>query len=169
MRKNIYIKDEDQELFKKAEALGGGNFSAMIAKAVRHFVKFEEAKEQGMEEVELEVGVYYSGTGFDDVKKVKFIGKKIADATICNGHTGSRDDQDQGTDYKLYLTKKGKFLLHRYFWIRRRRRRQGKDSESWYNLYDSMSQLMSSGDLPGDLIHEAREALGVNLAEYLDV
>lgn len=46
MRKNIYIKDEDQELFKKAEALGGGNFSAMIAKAVRHFVEVEEAKEQ---------------------------------------------------------------------------------------------------------------------------
>jgi hypothetical protein len=46
MRKNIYIKDEDQELFKKAEALGGGNFSAMTAKAVRHFVEVEEAKEQ---------------------------------------------------------------------------------------------------------------------------
>jgi hypothetical protein len=46
MRKNIYIKDEDQELFKKAETLGGGNFSAMIAEAVRHFVEVEETKER---------------------------------------------------------------------------------------------------------------------------
>jgi hypothetical protein len=54
MRKNIYIKDEDQELFKKAEALGGGNFSAMIAKAARHFVEVEEAKERRMNKIKNE-------------------------------------------------------------------------------------------------------------------
>jgi hypothetical protein len=54
MRKNIYIKDEDQELFKKAEALGGGNFSAMIAKAARHFVEVEEAKERRINKIKNE-------------------------------------------------------------------------------------------------------------------
>jgi hypothetical protein len=44
IRKNIYIKDKEQELFKKAEALGGGNFSAMIAEAVRRFVEVEERR-----------------------------------------------------------------------------------------------------------------------------
>lgn len=54
MRKNIYIKDEDRELFKKAEALGGKNFSAMTAKAVRHFVEVEEAKERRMNKMKNE-------------------------------------------------------------------------------------------------------------------
>ncbi len=54
MRKNIYIKDEDQELFKKAEALGGGNFSAMIAEAVRRFVEVEEAKERRLNKMKNE-------------------------------------------------------------------------------------------------------------------
>ena len=54
MRKNIYIKDENQELFKKAEALGGGNFSAMIAEAVRRFVEVEEAKERRLNKMKNE-------------------------------------------------------------------------------------------------------------------
>ncbi|OQA07953.1 MAG: hypothetical protein BWY65_01684 [Firmicutes bacterium ADurb.Bin373] len=163
MRKNIYIRDEDQELFDKAEALGGDNFSAMIAEAVRRFVEVEEAKTAGMAEIELEVGVYYSGTSADDTKKIRFIGKKIADAKALYGSTSSRDDR--GTEYTLYLTKKGKILLHREDWSRW----QGDDSEASYQVYDSLTEFSASANVPGELVQEAGRAMGGDTAEYLDV
>ena len=162
MRKNIYIRDEDQGIFEKAEAIGGENFSATIAEAVRQFVETEEAKAEGMEEVELEVGVAYSH-GANDLKKVRFLGKKIADVCVYSGQTSSRDDR--GTDFTLYLTKKGKYLLYRLFWSRW----ENEDNESWYKIYDSMSQVMSVDGIPCDLLQEAGEALGVDTAEYLDI
>lgn len=162
MRKNIYIRDEDQELFEKAEKLGGDNFSGLVAEAVRRFVEVEEAKQDGMAEQEIEVGIYYSGTSSDDTRKIKFIGKKIADANILSGQSSSRDDR--GKNYTLYLTKKGKFLLHIEYWTRW----QGEDSRSSYETFDSMTHLMSY-DPPGSLIQEAGQRLGVDTAEYLDI
>ena len=162
MRKNIYIRDEDQKIFEKAEALGGENFSAMIAEAVRQFVEVEQAKTEGMEEIVLKVGVACSH-GAGDLKKVKFIGKKIADVCCYSGQTSSRDDR--GTDFTLYLTKKEKFLLYRRYWSHW----ENEDDESWYKTYESMSELMSADGIPGDLLQEAGNVLGVDTAEYLDI
>jgi hypothetical protein len=159
MRKNIYIKDE--ALFDRAEALGGENFSAMINEAVKQFVETEEAKADGMAECEIEVGIYNS-TGSDDVRSIKFIGKQIADATIYCGQTS--EGKDRGTDYTLYLTKKGKYLVHRKYWTCW----QGEDGNAKYWVYDSLSQA-ASDDIPGSLIQEAGETLGMDTAEYLDV
>lgn len=162
-RKNIYIRDEDQELFEKAEKLGGDNFSATIAEALKRFVEVEESKIDGMSEVEIEVGSYYSGTGSDDVKTIKFIGKKIADACVYSGATSDR--KDRGTDYDLYLTKKGKLLLWQKYWTCW----QGEDREAGYQVFDSMTQLMGTDGIPGSLLTEAGQRLGLDTAEYLDV
>jgi len=162
MRKNIYIRDEDQELFDRAEKLFGDNFSGLVAEAVRRFVEVEEAKADGMEEQEIEVGVYYSGTSSNDTRKIKFIGKKIADARLLLGQTSSRDDR--GKDYTLYLTKKGKFLLHTENWSKW----EGEDGESTYDTFESMTHLISY-DPPGSLIQEAGKRLGIDTAEYLDI
>ena len=37
--KTIYVKDEDWQIFEKAERLGGDSLSAVIAKALRQFVE----------------------------------------------------------------------------------------------------------------------------------
>jgi len=163
LRKNIYIRDEDQELFERAEKLSGDNFSAMIAESIRRFVETEEAKEDGMTEQEIEVGAYCSGPGSDDIKKVKFLGKKIADARVSSGQTSDRNDR--GTDYELYLTKKGKYLLWQKYWTRW----QGEDGEAGYQVFDSLTQLMSAEGIPGSLLTEAGQRLGLDTAEYLDV
>jgi hypothetical protein len=162
MRKNIYIRDEDQAMFDKAEALFGDNFSGLIAESVKRFVEVEESKASGLTEQEVEVGTYYSGPASDDVKTIKFVGRLIADAEAYTGQTSER--KDRGTDYKLYLTKKGKYLLHAKYWTCW----QGEDGQAWYKVYDSLSQA-ASDDIPGSLIQEAGEALGMDTAEYLDV
>ena len=163
MRKNIYIREEDQELFEKAEAIFGDNFSGLVAEALRRFVEVEEAKSDGMAEVEIEVGTYTGDNGSDDIKKVKFLGKKIADACVYSGATSDR--RDRGTDYELYLTKKGKLLLWQKYWTCW----QGEDGEAGYQVYDSLTQLMSAEGIPGSLLTEAGKRLGLDTAEYLDI
>ena len=158
--KTIYVKDTDLPLFEKAEALGGENLSATIATALRRFVEVEEAKADGMSEQEIEVGVF-SDRSSNDTRKIRFIGKQIASAWVYSGQTSSGDDR--GTDYTLYLTKKGKLLLHREYWSRW----QGEDGEASYNIYDSLAELADS--VPGSLIQQAGESLGQDTAEYLDV
>lgn len=158
--KTIYVKESDLPLFEKAEALAGENLSSTIAEALRRFVEAEEAKGEGLTEQEIEVGVF-SSQGSDDTRKIKFIGKKIADATVFSGQTS--DGKDRGTDYALYLTKKGKFLLHRKYWSCW----QGEDGDASYSICDSLTELADS--VPGSLIQDAGEALGMDMAEYLDV
>ena len=157
--KTIYVKDTDLPLFEKAEALGGETLSATIATALRRFVEVEEAKAGGMLEQQIEVGVF-SDRSSDDTRKIRFIGKQIASARVYSGQTGSQDDR--GTDYTLYLTKKGKLLLCRKHWSRW----QGEDTTVTYSIYDSLAEIE---DVPGSLIQDAGEALGIDTAEYLDV
>jgi len=160
IRRNVYIRKEDVEVFEQAEQLAGENFSAMIAEAVRHFVEVEEAKKDNMTEQEIEVGTY-PFYGADDTKRIKFIGRKIASARSLNGQTSSRDDR--GTDYSLYFTKKKKYLLYQKCWTRW----QGEDHEAAFQIYDNLAEIGDS--VPGSLLKKAGEALGVDVAEYLDV
>lgn len=159
MQKQIYIKDADLEIFEKAEALAGESLSATIAEALRRFVEVEEAKADGMSEQEIEVGVF-SDRSSADTRKIRFIGKQIASAWVYSGQTGSQDDR--GTYYTLYLTKKGKLLLCRKHWSRW----QGEDTTVTYEIYDSLAEIEN---VPGSLIQDAGEALGMDTAEYLDV
>jgi len=158
--KTIYVRESDVDLFEKAEALARENLSATIAEALRRFVEVEEAKADGFEEQEIEVG-WFPAHGDNDTKKVKFIGKQIAYAKVLSGQTSSADDR--GTDFTLYLTKKGKLLLHREYWSCW----QDEDGEASYNIYDSLAEMSDS--VPGSLIQEAGEVLGQDTAEYLDV
>jgi hypothetical protein len=112
-----------------------------------------------MSEQEIEVGVF-SDRSSDDTRKIRFIGKQIASAWVYSGQTGSQDDR--GTDYTLYLTKKGKLLLCCKHWSRW----QGEDTTVTYEIYDSLAEIEN---VPGSLIQDAGEALGMDTAEYLDV
>lgn len=158
--KTIYVKDADVEMFEKAEALGGENLSATIAEALRRFVEVEEAKADGFEEKEIEVGIF-AAHGSKDTKKVKFIGKYIAGAEVLSGTTNDR--RDRGTDYTLYLTKKGKYLLYRQYWSCW----QDEDGDASFQIFDSLADMAESA--PGSLLQDAGEALGTDTAEYLDV
>lgn len=161
-QKTIYVKDTDLSLWEKAETMGGENLSATIAEALKRFVEIEEAKATGMKEQEIEVGVF-SDRSSADTRKIRFIGKQIASAWVYSGQTGSQDDR--GTDYELYLTKKGKLLLCRKHWSRW----QGEDTTVTYEIYDSLDELDEIESVPGSLVQEAGETLGIETSEYLDI
>lgn len=155
MRKNIYIKDEDAGIFEKAEQIGGESLSAVIAEALRRYVAAEEAKAQDMKEITIEVGTWHP-EGSDDVKKIKFLGRKIG-----GGRTYTTGDS-RGIDYDLYLTAKGKILVIKERWSRW----QGETTTATYTVCDSLEQV---DGVPGGIVQEAADALDIELAEYLDI
>ena len=168
--KTIYVKDEDLNLFEEAEKLGGESLSGVIAEALRRFVATKKAEQQGMKEHTLPVGVLRS-QGADDTRKVRFVGRLLAEAEVYSGQTSSRDDR--GTLYWIYQTRAGKILVWWKNWTKWERENDTAD-------YAVLDQLPGYDDeiygkvlgliekLPGSLLQEAAEALGEELVEYVE-
>ena len=158
MRKNIYVRDEDTAIFDRAEQLGGESLSAIIAEALRRYVAAEEAKGEGLQEITIEVGTWHN-KGADDTKKIKFVGRKLADGRIYS--TGD----SRGTDYDLYFTKKDKILALIEHWSQW----QEEFTTADYKIYDTLEHTLSEGVVPGGIIQKAADTLEIELVEYLDV
>jgi len=172
--KTIYVKDEDLQIFEEAEKLGGDSLSSVIAEALRRFVATKKAEQQGMQEYTLSVGVLRS-QGDDDTRKVRFVGRLLAEAEVLTDHqTSSRSSRDdRGTDYKIYQTKAGKVLV----WWKRWTRWEGGSDLLDYAVFDALpgyddevcgKVLDLIEKLPGSLLQEAAEALGEELVEYVE-
>ncbi len=161
MRKQIYIKDQDQAIFDRAVELAGEeNLSGTITEAIRRFVEQEEALSSGLQEITLEIGNSGREGESDDYRKIRFIGKKLATADTLCGSNSSGDDR--GVDYALYHTGKGKFLLHREDWTKW----QGEQNTKSYIVYDSLEEIKNA---PGQLIQDAANKLGTEVVEMLDI
>lgn len=173
--KTIYVKDEDLQVFEEAEKLGGDSLSSIIAEALRRFVATKKAEQQGMQEYTLEVGVF-SDEGADNVRKVRFVGRKLAGQTAYTGQTSSQDDR--GTNYAIYQTKAGKIIIHWESWSRW----DGEGNSADYATLDALPEhgaeicgQFDSDDyaeyakkLPGGLLQDAAEALGQELVEFIE-
>ncbi len=171
--KTIYVRDEDISLFEEAERLGGDSLSSVIAEALRRFVATKRAEQQGMKEYNLTVGVLRS-QGADDTRKVRFVGRLLAEAEVLTGQTSSRDDR--GTDYRIYQTQGGKILVWWKNWTRWERENDTADYAVLDQLpgYDDEisgkvhGEHLPPGTLPGSLLQEAAEALGRELVEWVE-
>ena len=126
-----------------------------------------------MQEHVLHVGVLRS-QGDDDIRQIRFVGRKLAEADVYTGQTSDR--RDRGTVYQIYQTKAGKILIWWKQWTRWER-------ENDYADYAVMDALPSHGDellgvvhvdsfepvtLPGSLLQDAAEALGQELVEFIE-
>lgn len=107
--KTIYVSDEDEPLFRRAQALAGGNLSAAIARAVRRFVETEEHRMAGFEEFTVRVG---SPGGRRDKR---FRGRPVA-------HWSHEDSQGCTEAYTVYRTQGGRYAVHR---------EQGRPWQAW--------------------------------------
>jgi len=172
--KTIYVKDEDLQIFEEAEKLGGDSLSSVIAEALRRFVATKKAEQQGMQEYTLSVGVLRS-QGDDDTRKVRFVGRLLAEAEVLTDHqTSSRSSRDdRGTDYKIYQTQAGRVLV----WWKRWTRWEGGSDLLDYAVFDALpgyddevcgKVLDLIEKLPGSLLQEAAEALGEELVEFVE-
>ena len=171
--KTIYVKDEDLQLFEEAEKLGGDSLSGVIAEALRRFVDVKRAEVQGMQEYTLSVGVLRSQGA--DTRKVRFVGRLLAEAEVLTDQTSSSRSSrdDRGTDYKIYQTQAGRVLV----WWKRWTRWEGGSDLLDYAVFDALpgyddeiygKVLDLIEKLPGNLLQEAAEALGEELVEYVE-
>jgi len=74
--KTIYVTETDLPIFERAQELAGNNLSATIAEALKRFIKVEEAKRSGFEEITVKLGE--DGT----YQNKRFIGKELARTQI---------------------------------------------------------------------------------------
>ena len=98
----------------------------------------------------------------DDTKEIKFIGRQLSNYNFYHGKNLNGDDR--GTTHIIYETKKGKYLLHSSNWSKW----QGESSHKRYEVYDSLEE-MKKEEIPDGLIYEAKEELGQDPAEELDI
>lgn len=95
--RTIYVSEEDQPLFKRAQELAGDNLSAAISTALKRYVQVEDAREAGFDEVVVKVGL---GAG----RKVRFSGVLLAE--------WYRTEGEKYEQFRVYRGPTGKFALH---------------------------------------------------------
>jgi len=109
--KTIYVKEEDLPIYERAAKIAGDSLSGVIADALKEYVLRKDIEGAGIKETIIEIGTWRSDED-KDTKKVIFEGEKLAELTEYD----EPNDKTSGTDWELYKTKKGKYLVYRYKW-----------------------------------------------------
>jgi len=123
-----------------------------------------------VQEYVLPVGVLRS-QGADDIRKVCFVGRLLAEAEVFTGQLS--DHRDRGTDYRVYQTKAGKILVWWNNWTRWEEEPQVMDYAVLDHLPDYNDEVVGKVHglpqvLPGYLLQTAAEELGEELVEFVD-
>jgi EXLDI family protein len=95
--RTIYVSDDDQSLYKRAQELAGGNLSAAISTALKRYVEFADAKDAGFDEVIVKVGI---GAG----RKVRFSGVLVGEWFNTEG--------EKFEHTRVWRGPTGKFAVH---------------------------------------------------------
>ncbi|WP_224981199.1 hypothetical protein [Geomonas agri] len=154
--KNIYVADEDMQIFQRAQEVAGESISKVIVQALRQYLVQKDLEGTEFKECEAMKGIYRNGLS---IEKARFIGKHLSTMTI-----GEPDDTKMFT-YDLYTTRKGKFLLQSQVWY-------ADDPEIGvsydFEVIEDFSKLYTRG-LPSKLIKDAEEQLGKSHIRFLDI
>ena len=54
--KTIYVSNDDQQVFEKAQELAGDNLSSVIVRALKELISLSELRRKGMKEIVVQVG-----------------------------------------------------------------------------------------------------------------
>jgi hypothetical protein len=123
-----------------------------------------------VQEYNLKAGVLRS-QGADDTRKVRFVGRLLAEAEVFTGQTNDR--RDRGTCYRVYQTKAGRILV----WWKKWTRWEGEPQVMDYAVLDQLPGYDDeiSGKvhgfpevLPGELLQDAAAALGEGLVDFIE-
>ena len=95
--RTIYVSDEDQVVFKRAQELAGDNLSAAISNALKRYVAVEEGRLAGFDEITVKVGL---GSG----RKVRFSGVLLGEWMVTEG--------ERFEHWRVYQGPTRKFAIH---------------------------------------------------------
>jgi EXLDI family protein len=95
--RTIYVSDDDQAVFKRAQELAGDNLSAAISTALKRYVEANEARASGYEEIVVKVGI-------GAARKIRFSGVLLGEWFNTEG--------EKFEHHRVYRGPTGKFALH---------------------------------------------------------
>jgi EXLDI family protein len=171
--RTIYVSDEDQPVFKRAQELAGDNLSSAISQALKRFVEVEDAREAGYDEVVVKVGI---GAG----RKVRFSAILLGEWFDTDHATGKFER------YRVYRGAK-KFALHtertEYFEMRDAQGNAltgwrawsgigaasggGRPAESTLDVFDTLEELRDR--IPAQLFSSISASVKLPNVEDLDI
>lgn len=175
--KQIYVKEADLPVFAEAEQYGD-SLSKVITEALRQFVEKKRAEkdEEGFAEIEIEVGKWLPEPVSTQI--LRFVGKQIATVK-----TASDDEEDCDTwtsQWYLYQTKKGKFLILKKtigtYNFPDEHGPQGDYEEAKHLIVDTLPDVSESESIsidneriPQTLFQKAHNMLFGSKVQYLDI
>jgi len=170
VRKNIYVRDDDEEIWQKAEQLtsegAAESLSKMITNALKkEVIRLENQKEakkteifQGADIIE-KITVEYEEDGIK--RKISFKGKWITDEEGINTVSNI---------YRVALTEKNQFFVFEES-IQFNEQNDGlkiiTKQEGSYKIYSSFEKMKK--DLPGKVSKYVADAIEYAYEEFLDI
>lgn len=168
-QRNIYVKEEDQEVFEKAkDLLGDRSLSETVVEALKHYVKDKESGKESkygrFKRERMPVGRMPRGETPD--RWIEFTGRMLSN---YREDENLKDPEAQSVQYVVYQGVLGGFLLTRKLVypapadIRER-------SETEYVVGKTVEELKMRSDqkgwnVPVELLDEAKEELGGRIVE----
>ena len=172
-RRNIYVRAEDAEVWRRAEEFAGESLSQVIANQLKRYVAEHEAQAGGLERIVLEVvvkgeappGPWDKG----ELRKVAFYGKWLVGDPVKRKNPvpgiteRAVDDGDMGL-YGVAITKGGKIAVLELD------KAEGSEygDPPHLKLYDSLQAADQDG-IPHWVLDRAATALSVELVDELDI
>jgi hypothetical protein len=153
----FYVKKEDVGDFKKAKELLGDDFSPFVMKCLKNYLIDVEKQNEGFDTIIILDGKRYPEDDTREGQNIQFIGKMLSSAAVDYG-------QGKSTVYELYLTRKGKVLLHKV-----QGDYTGFASEIYsYEVKDRI-QDFKENKLPSELLSDAEKKMPGITCKVLDI
>lgn len=155
-KKTLYVKDEDEKLWVTAESLSEISLSQLITELLRKEVRRQQIKKQTISSQETQRFVF-------PIRRPDNYGNK----TIAfNGYRyligeAVKDSNGKERIYSVILTAKYQLFctwLYPY-----------AEVYECYNIYSSFDEMVESGEVPPEILHEVSLSLGEDYVEFLDI
>jgi EXLDI family protein len=96
--RTIYVSEDDQPIFRRAQELAGDNLSAAISHALKRYVEAEDARLAGYDDITVKVGI-------GSRRKVRFSGILLGEWISTEG--------ERFEHWRVYRGPHGRFAIHR--------------------------------------------------------
>jgi hypothetical protein len=155
-RRNIYVRDEDEDVWERAEKLAGEEpMSRLITEALRAYVSGREGTPMQRLTVE-------TISGGEELTKA-FIGRWLIDPTEAyrSEHEGDATLETQvraGTTFAIAETAKGNIVVYL----------DAASGRPEFDVFADFDQAEERG-VPGDVLTLAAKRAGIERAELLDI
>ncbi|MCY6355965.1 hypothetical protein [Clostridium sp. ZS2-4] len=153
IRKNIYIPEEQTELYQNGEELAKEQDLSMSMLILQGIKMFIDANKNKGNTITLTIKQYENNSKIPTMKQIKFIGEKIAESDyICDKKFL---DYVKTHNYTIYRTKKDKLLVHINMVLTDSVKNEMEKQTFSHKIYNTLEEMVQDlKDLPPETIED---------------